>query len=125
MDDLRLFCRKDPDTWALVMAEMEPGKARGGDRRSEAVQNDNIILKPKQGTSATYTLKRLKRDRPDLFAKVTAGTMTANAAAKKAGFRKTRTVYLPADPKAAAAKLRELFGEEFLAQVCGCLRQLI
>jgi hypothetical protein len=44
---------------------MEPGRTDGGDRRSDNFQSDNVTLK--RGTSALYTLERLKRDRPDLF----------------------------------------------------------
>jgi hypothetical protein len=32
--------------------------------------NDNIILKPEQGTSRAYTLDRLSRERPDLYQRV-------------------------------------------------------
>ena len=35
----------------------------------------------------TYALKRLKRDRTDLFDKVIAGELSANAAAIEAGFQ--------------------------------------
>jgi hypothetical protein len=41
-----------------------------------------------RGNSAIYTLKRLKRDRPDLFQQVLGGALSANAAAIEAGFRK-------------------------------------
>jgi hypothetical protein len=44
--------------------------------------------KAKKGNSRAYTLSRLKRERPDLFDMVKVGKMSANAAAKKAGFRK-------------------------------------
>jgi hypothetical protein len=73
---------------------IERGKLRahGGDRRSE--QGDNtkkdITLKGR-GTSRSYTMARLDRDRPDLAAKVDAGLMTANAAAIEAKFRKKPT----------------------------------
>lgn len=40
--------------------------------------------------SPTGVLRRLKRDRPDLAALVVAGEMSADAAAKEAGFRKHR-----------------------------------
>jgi hypothetical protein len=40
------------------------------------------------GTTATNTLRRLKRDRPDLAERVVAGEISANAAAIEAGFRK-------------------------------------
>lgn len=41
-----------------------------------------------RGNSRAYTLSRLKRERPDLFAKVAAGELSANAAAVEAGWRK-------------------------------------
>jgi hypothetical protein len=56
--------------------------------RGKPIDNDNIIIKPKQGTSRSYTLDRLKRERPDLFARVKTKEITANAAAIEAGFRK-------------------------------------
>jgi hypothetical protein len=65
---------------------MEPGRADGGDRRSADFQTDNVRLK--YGNSALYTLKRLKRERPDLFQQVLGGRLSANEAAIEAGFRK-------------------------------------
>jgi hypothetical protein len=77
---------------AEARQRIERGKLRahGGDRRSDQVDNtsNDINLKAKGGTSRSYTLARLDRDRPDLAAKVDAGLMTANAAAIEAGFRK-------------------------------------
>jgi hypothetical protein len=45
--------------------------------------NDNVIIKGQQGNSKSYTLDRLKRKKPDLFKKVVAGELSANAAAIK------------------------------------------
>jgi hypothetical protein len=50
---------------------------------------DNVSIK--HGNSKAYTLERLKRDRPDLFEKVVAKEMSANAAAKAAGWRKEKS----------------------------------
>ena len=60
---------------------------RGRDR------GDNITSKDR-GTSESYTVRRLKRDRPELAEKVIQGEMSANAAAIEAGFR-TKTVSVP------------------------------
>jgi hypothetical protein len=85
--------QKSGDADALTMwREATVGK-HGGDRKSKdaPIKNDNIILdqpKPKQGTSRAYTLDRLKRERPDLFERVKAKELSANAAAIEAGFRK-------------------------------------
>jgi hypothetical protein len=47
-------------------------------------QGDNITL-PERGTSAAYTLARLRRENPKLAARVEAGEISANAAAIQAG----------------------------------------
>ncbi len=55
---------------------------------------DNVQdKKAPTGNAIAATLRRLRKDRPDLLAKVIAGEMSANAAAIEAGFRsKTITV---------------------------------
>jgi len=63
----------------------------GHQGRPPKQKNDNIIVKPKQGTSRAYTLDRLKRERPDLFDRVCAGELSPNAAAIEAGWRKPAT----------------------------------
>jgi hypothetical protein len=75
----------------------------GGDRKSNgAIKSDNISLDPKRGTSKAYTLDRLKNQRPDLFEPVVAKELSANAAAKMAGWRK-ETSALETLRKATAA----------------------
>jgi hypothetical protein len=61
----------------------------GGDRQSESRSiNDNVInALSSQGNSKSYTVSRLKRDRPDLFERVVAGELSANRAAIEAGYR--------------------------------------
>ena len=51
--------------------------------------NDNIMtsIKAQQGTSRAYTLTRLREQRPDLFKRVAAKELSANAAAVEAGWR--------------------------------------
>jgi hypothetical protein len=85
-----------------ILAETDPTKTvaavlgqHGGDRKSEkakADQPDNHKLE-EYGTGRNYTLARLRRDRPDLAARVRAGELSANAAAIEAGFRKPRSAY--------------------------------
>jgi hypothetical protein len=93
IDDLRVFCRKQPEVQRLILEAMEPGRTDGGDRRSAEFQSNNITLK--RGTSAIYTLKRLKRDHPSLFHQVLSGVMSANAAAIEAGIRKKPLLRCP------------------------------
>jgi hypothetical protein len=49
---------------------------------------------------ATYVLRRLKRDYPEIAEQVVAGKLSANAAAIAAGFRRRR-ITVPADHDAA------------------------
>jgi hypothetical protein len=86
IDDLLAYCRKRPDVQLLIRGAVGALAEHGGGRTSE--QGDNITLTPSRGTNPTYILKRLKRDHPELAAKVVVGEMSANAAAIKAGFRK-------------------------------------
>ena len=50
-------------------------------------KKDIITLDDNQGTSRTYALRRLAKDRPDLHAQCLAGDLTAHAAMVQAGFR--------------------------------------
>lgn len=52
---------------------------------------DNVNTRP-DGNSRQYSLRKLRRDRPDLHKQVVAGKKTANAAMIEAGFRKRPTV---------------------------------
>jgi hypothetical protein len=53
----------------------------------------NVTIKPERGTSRAYILDRPQRERPELFAQVEAGKLSANAAAIEAGFRKKLTAF--------------------------------
>ena len=63
---------------------MEGNNNASKDKNS--IVNDKAVL-----TSATYALKRLKRDHPELAKQVINGDLSANAAAIQAGFR-TKTI---------------------------------
>ena len=51
----------------------------------------NNVTHAIKGNSRSYTVSRLQREAPELFAQVVAGTLSANAAAIQAGFRKKPT----------------------------------
>ena len=88
----------------------EPLRPHGGVRTQ--VDNRNL---PRGGTSAEYTRRRLARDRPDLYERVVAGDISANAAAIEAGFR-TRKISVPLDvPRLAEALRKHLTTEELKA----------
>jgi hypothetical protein len=75
------------DVQQLIRGEVGAAPEHVG--RGHPNRSDNVT--PNRGNNPTYTLKRLKRDRPDLADKVIAGEMSANAAALAAGFRKKLT----------------------------------
>jgi hypothetical protein len=104
-EKVELLLRDDP----VVLTEWrEATTARhGGDRVSGNSKNNNIILDPIQGTSLSYTLDRLKRERPDLFRRVVKKELSANAAAIEAGWRK-----VPSAMEQIRKLLRKLTAEE-------------
>ena len=79
--------RNDPEV--LVMWR-EAMKQESG-ARNDLVDNINEV-KLSKGTSRSYTVSRLQREAPALFKQVVAKTLSANAAAIQAGFRRKPTV---------------------------------
>jgi hypothetical protein len=74
-----------------MMPAAPPHDETKGGRGKKTVDNINGLSKG--GTSETYLLRRLKRDRQDLAARVIAGELSAHKAAIEAGIRK-RLVYV-------------------------------
>jgi len=96
------------DAEALAMFREAMKGEHGGDKRGK---DNNVILDTPQGNSLSYTLDRLKREAPELFQRVVAKELSANAAAIEAGFR-VKTITVPLDPSRAAAALKRSFSRE-------------
>jgi hypothetical protein len=89
-DKIEAIIKADVESLALFREAMVEG--HGGDRKTINIKSDNVTLDPvERGNSKSYTVSRLKRDRPDLFGKVVAGELSANKAAIEAGFRRKPT----------------------------------
>lgn len=90
-DKIEAIIKSDIESLALFREAMVDGP--GGDRQSESKSiSDNVTnALVVRGNSKSYTVSRLKRDRPDLFERVVAGELSANRAAIEAGFRKVPT----------------------------------
>ena len=116
-DKLRTYCSVDEECTRLLN-EIEPALAKNGGAREK--QPNNIRLNNEYGTNPTYTLKRLKRDHPELAQAVINGELSANAAAIQAGFRKPSLTINP-DPESAAAAIRRKFGDDFANQLAEAL----
>lgn len=96
------------DPAAVDLLDRALKRQHGGNR--SAGKDDNINLAPKPtGTSVEQAIRRLRKDRPDLHARVLAGELSAHAAAVEAGFRQ-QTLTVPADPDAGVAALVRKFG---------------
>ena len=102
---------------AIDEREGLPGAAgRGGNGANQHnSKRDNVTFAPNpRGNSSSHTLKRLKRDNPELAEQVVRGELSANAAAIQAGFRRP-TLSIPNDPDRAAESIlnHKHFGPEF------------
>lgn len=78
--------KDNAEVLAMWREEMKSGQGK----RNDLVDNINEVSTTK-GTSKAYTVSRLKRESPELFEKVVAGELSANAAAIKAGWRKVKS----------------------------------
>jgi len=79
--------RDDAEVLAMWREAM---KGKPGRPKQEGERGYNVIA-ARRGNSRAYTVSRLQREAPKLFAKVAAGEISANAAAIKAGFRKHKS----------------------------------
>ena len=77
------------------------------------VDNVNSIPEAKGGNATAYTVRRLKRDNPELAERVISGELSANAAALLAGFRRP-SLQIPADDAVRAAEaIRRRLGDGY------------
>ena len=109
MSRLIRYCEDDEEAVRLIRGEVPAANNCGGNganQYSKASESkvDNVNIAKGGGNKADYTLARLKRDRPDLAKDVIDGTMSPNAAAIKAGFRK-RKVQIEPTPEAVQRML--------------------
>jgi hypothetical protein len=95
----------------------EAGKrGHGGDRKSDKIKYDNVKLDTPDGNNKAYGLSKLKKDRPDLFEKVTDKEMSVHAAMVKAGFRK-RKIQVEATPEKIARAIKKHLDEDQIANL--------
>jgi hypothetical protein len=78
-DDVEALIHDDADVLARWRKAITPPKH---------IHHDDSSNRTIRGTTRAYTLDRLERERPDLFERVKAKELSANAAAIEAGFRK-------------------------------------
>ena len=87
---IRRIVGDDPE--ALNLLDQALQNPHGGDRKSGlvAIKFDNIkdeVTEAPTGTSITQALRRLRKDRPDLHARVLAQELSSHRVMIEAGFR--------------------------------------
>lgn len=85
--------RDDAEVLAMWREAMKAKTGPKVKREENSYCNNITQTKGATGTSRAYTVSRLQREAPELFEKVKAGEMSANAAAIEAGFRRVPSVY--------------------------------
>lgn len=85
---IEALIRDDAEVLAMWREEM---KGKPGRPKSTQKTNRNPTTLKTADRGRAYDLSRLQREAPELFAQVVAGTLSANAAAIQAGFRKKPT----------------------------------
>lgn len=113
---LRDLCRSDSDAIKAIDGVLQrPAGAPVGNTnavkdKETNVDNVNDCIERPTGNSREAGLRRLKKDRPDLYDAV-GKSMTVNAAAVKAGFRVNPIQLNPTDPVKAVAQLNKALSE--------------
>jgi len=83
----------------------------------------NIIsTTPDYGNALSYTLRRLKSEYPELYQRVVAGELSANAAAREAGIRRPTTNIYTDDAASIARTLRKKLDPDTLAELIDLLQ---
>lgn len=108
---LERICADDKEALSALTSETTKEPHR------PVITNDNIMTNAaEQGTSATYGLRRLNRQRPDLHQRVLNDELSPHAAMLEAGFREKR-ISIPIDPKRAATSILKYYNEEQIIEL--------
>ena len=110
---IRRIVQSDPTTLDLLDRALVSQQGR----RSDLVDNSNEVPKRPTGTSKEYALRRLRKDAPELHARVLAGELSPHAAMIEAGFRPPTFTVRADTADTVAATLRRRLAPEMLAEV--------
>lgn len=118
------ICKTYDDTVAYDLISQVESGGRGnptGNNQHKAGNHNNIMISSgdsgaTQGTSSTYTMRRLAKDAPEYHAKVIDGEMTANKAMVAAGLR-VPPFQMPQDPSKAGAYLAQRVDREWMEEM--------
>lgn len=120
---LQRLCAEDPR--ALDLIDKTVQTKHGGDRRSEKFKNDNVKFDSREnGNSRVYALRRLRKVRPDLHAKILSGEISPHQAMQEAGLRR-KMLAIPYDPIEAARVIVRRFSRTELRRFASALKSLL
>ena len=108
---------------ALQVTSGAPVGNQNASNDKTTVDNIHSCSDRPSGTSESAALRRLRKDRPDLHAKVLDGELSAHAAAVQAGFRPTTFTVRADNPTSIANTLRRRLNRDVLAAVLAELNQ--
>jgi hypothetical protein len=79
--DVERMIANDPEALADFREAVKEQTHDRGNQHTGGKRNNVTLAKPATGNGKAYTLSRLKRETPELFAAVVRGELSANAAA--------------------------------------------
>lgn len=121
MDNLQQIAKGDQDLTDALDAALAEQYPHGGDRSTGIFKLDNIQLEDSRnypdGTSQARGLRMLRRERPDLHARVLLpkgdpNRLSAHAAMVEARYRRPTFTVRADDPLRAAQTLRKHYGKD-------------
>ena len=135
---LEAFCREkrpfglgyDKSLLDAIITERRTAQARANDAQLPILTfpgrptkaDSNVCVTNITSTGADYLLARVRRDAPEVFARVQRGEITsARAAAKEAGFLRERWSVPAAHPQAIARYLARKMDRDQVSELIACL----
>ena len=120
MVTLRRLCRDDPE--ALDALDRVTQNPNGTNQHSEGLYNIQTL--PPTGTTSSAALRRLRKDRVDLHARVLAKELSPHAAMVEAGFRE-RKISVSLDPKKLSDALKRHLEKEQINELVRLLGKTV
>jgi hypothetical protein len=126
VETLKRLCREDMEALDLIDRVTVGGQGARIDLITKTPDDTlhNNIMKCEhetQGTSRQYALRKLRKDAPELHAKVIAGDISPNAAMIEAGFRRKMVSIPTSDPTGAANAIIRNFNYDDLTTLINLL----
>lgn len=123
-DVLWSLCKEDTEAKAAIEQALDNSKKQG--KRNDLLYDVQEVKTKKAptGNSSLATLRRLRKDFPDLHKRVLAGELAPNTAAVEAGFRRPSVRVSLDNMQSTANTLASRLDRSQLAELMDCLTEL-